>query len=203
MYEAITRERSVFLINQNYVDSFKRLADQLQPYYTLNLSGAISNVDVWTAAFNIWLMSFPDEMEVLESVEKTFYYSCNFIVYEHLKNDYSFNYVRNHVERSNELSFLLSIHLTNHLNMYWYDLMVNNNLEDIIDKNLKRNYFDSCNESDIDIIKFMNDHARFVKVLVHDIKVNNTFSKIIKECCGKAFRDYEQLAQQDKLTLQI
>ena len=200
MIEAISIERSLFFINQSHVDEFNKLAEQLKGEYSLNLNGAISDDDVWTTAFNIWLLTLPDEMLVLESVEKTFYYSSNFIIYEYLKNDYHFNYIRNHSKRSNEICFLFSIHLTNQMNNYWYTLLMEHGLSDIVEKNKSRNYFEAHNDTDQNIENFINDQARFVKVLVQDLKSNDTFKRLVKDCCDKTFAQMAS-SQQNKSTL--
>lgn len=197
MFDSITVDRSLFFITQQQVDDFKELALKLEPYYSLELEGAIFDADVWVTAFNIWLLSQPDEMLVLESVEKTFYYSSNFIVYDHLKNDYHFNYIRTHEERTEELNFLLSIHITNELNKYWEKLLREHDLADIIEKNRGRSYFDAHHQEGPIMESFVNDQARFVKVLVSDIKSNNTFSRIVKECCNRAFNTFHCIQKKE------
>ena len=197
MFDAVTVDRSLFFITQQQVEDFKALAVKLAPHYTLNLEGAIFNADVWVTAFNIWLLSQPDEMLVLESAEKTFYYSSNFIVYDHLKNDYHFNYIRTHEERTNELNFILSIHITNELNKYWETLLREYNLADIIEKNRGRSYFDAHHQLGSAMESFVNDQARFVKILVNDIKSNNTFSRIIKDCCDRSLDVFHSIPKHE------
>lgn len=202
MYKAVSIDRSLFFIDQSFVEKFHSLALALEQHYELNMYGAISNDDVWTTAFNIWLLAQPDEMLVLESVEKTFYYSSNFIIYEHLKNDYYFNALRTNESTTPELTFLVSIHLTNSMNLYLYELMIQNGLQDIVEKNRHRNYFDAHNDTSLAASDFINDQARFVKVLVNDLKKTQTFSRIIKESYDKATYQYNQLIEKNELSVQ-
>ena len=200
MFNAITVDRSLFFIDETRVDDFKSVANSLKSYYELNLHGALENDDVWTTAFNLWLLLHPDEMLILEAVEKTFYYSSDYIVYSYLKDNYHFKFIRNYPNLTKELGFLFSIHLTNMLNQYWLKLLLENNLEEIVYRNKHQSYFDAHKKDYHNIELFLADQAHFIKILVQDIKNTTHFADIVKSCSKQALHDYEILCKKELIS---
>lgn len=190
MYNSINVDRSLFYIDESRVNTFKELARQLNLDYELTLNGAIQNEDVWTTVFNLWLLLHPDEMMILESVEKTFFYSSNYVIYDYLKNDYHFNYIRKHPNQCAELSYIFSVHLTNALNAYWFDLLKAHNMLDIAERNKHRDYFGAHHDDYPELDIFIDDQSHFMKALVQDIRAHNTMADIVKQCSDRALSDY-------------
>ncbi|WP_042474042.1 hypothetical protein [Bacillus ndiopicus] len=187
MFETITAEKSLlFLENDRLVNEFKALASKLPQYHTVPQLGLISPDDVWITAFNIWLLFQPDEYLILESAEKTLYYSSNFIILNELKNDHYFKFIKTHPDIADELLFITALYLAQALNQWLEEALIAESREDIIIRNRRLSYFEAHTNSEEDVRKFVEDQAAIVKIIMPIITKENTLECLIKNSYDEA-----------------
>ncbi|KYG92247.1 hypothetical protein [Metasolibacillus sp. FSL K6-0083] len=187
MFETVTAEKSLlFLEDDLLVNEFKALARKLPQYHSIPQAGTISSNDVWVAAFNIWLLLQPDEYLILESVEKTLYYSSNFIILDELKNDHYFKFIKTHPDIATELLFITALYLAEALSQWLTEVLLAENREDIIIRNRRRSYFEAHKGSDEEVRQFVEDQAAIVKIIMPILTKENTLERLIKNSYDEA-----------------
>lgn len=190
MYHTITKEHSLFFINEQYVDEFKAIAEKLNHIVTLTESNFLSIGDKWISAFNFWTLLQPND-NIIEFFDKTLYYSANYIIISKLKNDYQFNYIKTHPDTTPELIYFFTILLTNEIYQWFYELIDDNNLQDIYKINSDKCYFQAHLGDEESVNSFINLQARIVKVLVNKFSYTNELERIVKNCSNQAYIIFE------------
>lgn len=195
LYHTITAERSLFFVKEHHVENFKLMAEKMEDFITLSQTGALNLEETWLTAFNIWVLLQPDDELIIESFDKTLYYSTNHIIITALTNDYQFNFIRTHPKSTPELIYTATIFLTLAVNSWYLKLLTDNHLNDIVERMLHQNYFESHLGEEDAIHLFINDQARVVKVLVYELSHSNTFERVIKNACDDARFIYKDTFQ--------
>ncbi|MGE7024090.1 hypothetical protein [Solibacillus cecembensis] len=198
MYHSVTAKRSLFFVKEHHVENFKEMAEKMAGFITLSKTGALNLEETWLTAFNIWVLLQPDDELIIESFDKTLYYSTNHIIITALTNDYQFNFIRTHPKSTPELIYISTILLTMALNSWYLKLLTDNHLNDIAERMLHQNYFESHLGEEDAINLFINDQARVVKVLVYELSHTNTFERIIKNACDNAQFIYKDTFQNEQ-----
>lgn len=195
MYLTVTAERSLFFVEEHHVEAFKEMAEKMAHFITLSNTGALDLEETWLTAFNIWVLMQPEDEFIIESFDKTLYYSTNHIIITALTNDYHFNLIRTHPKSTPELIYTATILLSMALNSWYLKLLTDNHLNDIAERMLQLNYFESHLGEEDAIHLFISDQARVVKVLVYELSHTNTFERIIKNACDDARFIYKDTFQ--------
>lgn len=203
MYKEITVDRSLFYIHQHHVDTFQSIAEKMDNFNYIIEDGGIQKKDAWIVAFNVWLLLLPDKYNIIQSVEKTLYYSSNFIIYNALKENVHFLNFKNRSDATKELYYLASLVIANGLNQWFLDVMNKYDLKDIAEKNnTTRNYFDAHTGTEEEVKQFAEDQARFVKATVKEFNYTNTFDDVLKKSCNVAYFLYvDHFLNQNKYAL--
>ena len=85
MYHSITKQHSLFFINDRIVEEFKHMANLMNEFISLEAPKNISLLDKWVSAFNVWVLLQPDDANIIEYLDKTLYYSSNHVIIKLLK----------------------------------------------------------------------------------------------------------------------
>lgn len=193
MYTEISSETSLFFIEDNtLVNQFIEISIKMAKYIEELNAGGVNISDAWIIAFNIWLMLQPDELNIIESAEKTLYYSSNFIIFNAIKNDYYFKYIRSNDMNKAELLYLTSVFLAEALNQWIADIMNNENMTDTLERNQTRSYFKAHMGTDDEVNQFLKDQAKFVKAIIPILSTTKQLERMIKQCYDKATLLYER-----------
>lgn len=190
MYKDITVDRSLLYINQHHVDTFKKIANKMDEFSYIVKAGGINQKDAWIIAFNIWLLLFPDRSHIIQSVEKSLYYSSNFIILNAVIKDPNILILKQRNDATDELLYLTSLTIATGINSWTLYVMEKYNLKYMADKNKKRNYFDAYLGMEEEIKVIIEDEAKFVKALVKELNSTDSFNKMIKNCCENAYSLY-------------
>lgn len=193
MYMGISTETSLFFIEDNtLVNQFIEISQKMDTYIEELNDGGVNRNDVWIIAFNIWLMLQPDELNIIESAEKSLYYSSNFIIFNAIKNDYYFKYIRSNNIKKSELIYLTSVFIAEALNQWIAEIMKNENMTDTLERNQIRSYFTTHLGTDEDVKQFLKDQAKFVKAIIPILSTTNQLERMIKKCYDQASSIYEK-----------
>lgn len=191
MYKGITVDRSILYIEQEHVDKFIDLAEKHEAFNHHLKEGGVSKKDAWIIAFNIWLLLLPDECNIIQTAEKTIYYSSNFLILNAIKDNVHFKNLKRRKERPESLYYLTALTITSGLNEWYAYVMEKYELDDIFERNQDRIYFDSHKGTKKEVQQFLEDQARFVKVAVKELNSTDSFNDMIKKACDEAFFIYK------------
>ncbi|MEO4052350.1 hypothetical protein [Solibacillus sp. CAU 1738] len=193
MYTAITAETSLFFIEDDTLAfQFKEIAQKMSMFNNILHAGGVNKEDAWIIAFNIWLMLQPDEYNIIESAEKTIYYSSNFIIFNAMKNDYHIKYIRTSTKKTPEFLYLTALNIAEGLNKWIADVMIRENISSILERNRTRSYFKAHMGTDEEVKQFIKDQALFVKAIIPIIANTKEIERLIKKCCDEATFLYEK-----------
>lgn len=192
MYNALTIEQSLFFINNQYVEDFKQLAQEMESVITMTELPFLNLEATWCEAFNNWILLQPDETNIMEDSDKIFYYSSNPIFFGAMKNDYHFNNSQMYPNTTKEHLFILLLLLTENTNVWYDDLLLQHGLRDVLERNKQRDYYSSHLQNRQVLELFMNDQSLIVKALIQLISNTNTLVRLIKKSCDDANFLYEK-----------
>lgn len=191
MYREITVDRSILYIEQCHVDKFIELAQEHEAFNHHLKECGLSRKDAWIIAFNIWLLLLPDECNIIQTAEKTIYYSSNFIILNAIKDNVHFKNLKRRKDRPESLYYLTALKITSGLNEWYGYVMKKYELNDIFKRNKERIYFDSHKGTKKEVQQFLEDQAKFVKAAVKELNSSDSFEKMIKKACDEAFFLYK------------
>lgn len=182
-------------VQQYHIDHFLAVAEKMEKFwYIVKKSRVITTEDdAWNMAFNVWVLLLPDECLIIPSVEKSIYYSSNFLIFDELNKDSYFQNLKNHSNGNEELSFISACTIARGLSTWALcDVLKKNNLTDIIERINKRIYHDSHigthTKRELEII--LQDQARFTKAAVKELRTSHSFKERIKNCCKASYELY-------------
>lgn len=190
MYNEITVDRSLLYIDQHHVDTFKSLAKKMDRFNFMIEDGGLPKQDAWIVAFNAWLLLLPDKYNIILSVEKTPYYSSNYVILNELLKDAHFIQLKNRKDASEELFYLAALTLGTKLNKWFLYIQKKYDLMHLKKRNNSISYFDSHKQSDEEVKRFLEDQAQFVKATIKEMNSTDSFQKTIKQACDDAFVIY-------------
>lgn len=192
MNKKISIERSLFYIQQQHIEKFNWLAEKMAKFNSIINGGGITRDDAWIVAFNIWALLLPDKYKIIESVDKTLYYSTNFLLLNTIRQHSHFQKIKKHPKTTDELKYLTSLFIANGTNKWALELMEKYMILDIAEKNKKRCFFDSHKGSEEEIQAFLREQSRLVKAVVKELSTTNSFEQLIKKCCDDAYSLYKE-----------
>lgn len=186
MYNEITVDRSLLYIDQHHVDTFKSLAKEMHQFSDIIEEGAFTKNDTWIVAFNTWLLLLPDECNIIQSVEKTVYYSPNFILLNALLKNSHFNAIKARYHREQKLCYLFSVVLANQLNQWGLAMMKKYNLMHLSEQNKKLSHYDAYKLPKKELQQFLENQALLTKAFIKEIHTTDTLQQTIKEAFDNA-----------------
>lgn len=187
MIDKISSDRSLMYIQQHHIESFCSVADKMHEFrYIIKESSMAAEEDIWNIVFTIWLLLLPDKYKIIESAEKSLYYSSAFIILNILKNDPHFQALRNRSNGTEELNYLASLIIAKGINAWILNVTEKHKITDIIERNKTRIFFESHKESKQEVQTFLQDQAKFVKAAIKELNSSNSFAELIKQCCNDA-----------------
>lgn len=198
MYHSIKKEHSLFFINDQLVEEFKRMADLMDEFITLEAPIYISLQDKWVSVFNVWLLLKPNDANIIEYLDKTLYYSSNYIIINLLKNDYYFNFIKKNYNTVPKIIYVFAIILTNKIHKWFLQLIETNYDKGIFPDHNEISYYESHLGNATSLDRFMRFQAQLVKILIQNKTRTNDFERLIKKCSDDAQLIYENLSKQTK-----
>ncbi|MCP1145287.1 hypothetical protein [Lysinibacillus endophyticus] len=198
MYHEITVDRSLFYIEQHHVDTFLSIAEKLKDYSYIVKDGAMPQEDAWIVAFNAWLLLLPDDHIIIQSVEKSLYYTSNYIIYNALIKDVHFQNLKQRKDATPEFLYIVSLFLASSLNDWILFVMDKYNLSYMAEKNRELKYFDALQGTESEIQDFLKDQSLFVKAAILELKTDS-FSQMLKKCSDDAYFFYLENLMKQKI----
>lgn len=194
MVEKIPFQKSLFFLEDDLLSTrFEQLADELSQYHDVPTDGFVRQEEIWVGVFNIWLLFQPDKFILIESAEKTMYYSSNYIILNEIRQDHFVHFIKTHPDIAPQVLFLTALFLTQSLNEWLVDILQKENLESILIRNRSRHYFDAHKIRDDEEIKqFIEDQSHIVKAVMPYIAKEGTIELFVKHSYDKAIAHYHK-----------
>lgn len=190
MYSKITIDRSLMYVEQYHIDDFCAIAKEMEKFNGLieNLK-TLSEEDAWNVVFNTWVILLPDEFQIIHSVEKSIYYSSNFLILDTLKKDKNFQTLKRRSNGKGEFTFLSALKIAIGIGNWALNVMQKYNLQDILEKN-KLWISRESHKKILEMELYLQDQARFTKAIVEEFNTSNSFQEMVRKCCNEAYALY-------------
>lgn len=180
-------------VQQYHIDQFLAVAERMEKFwYIVKKSRVVTTEDdAWNMVFNVWVLLLPDECQIIQSVEKSIYYSSNFLMFDELSRDSHFQHLKDRSHGNEELAFISACTIARGLSTWALnDVLKKNNLTDIIERINNRIYHDSHIGTKQELEIYLQDQAYFTKAAVKELHTTHSFKERIKSCCKNAYELY-------------
>lgn len=187
MINKITIERSLMYVQQHHIDTFVEIHGGMSKFwYIIEKHEANAEDDVWNLVFNVWVLLMPDKSKVIQSVEKSLYYSANYVVLEALMSDANFQNLKKRSNGNETLNFLSAVMIASGIWTWILNVLEKYSLTDIAERNKKRVFHESHKRAESEIEIHLQDQARLTKAVVKELSTNS-FKEKIKKCCNDVY----------------
>ena len=93
MKHTLTKYAALFFIDENHIDEFLNLYKDIIGYLHFE-EGLLVEQDIVHICFNLWLLIQPVSEEVMESMEKTMYYTSDFLIFDAIRKNKVFQQMK-------------------------------------------------------------------------------------------------------------
>ncbi|MBQ0138810.1 MAG: hypothetical protein KBT36_05905 [Kurthia sp.] len=118
--EILTKEASLFFIDDFQYAEFTNLFENSCAEVVFD-NGLLSTEDVLQNCFNLWLMIQPSDKGIMESMEKTMYYTSDFLIFDAIRNNPKFHQLQKFTAGDRVLQCQVACCLANQLNLWLYE----------------------------------------------------------------------------------
>lgn len=189
MNYTLTEEASLFFIDQAVFEEFSEQFEKSCRYSSFD-KGLLQEVDVVHQSFNIWLIMQSEKKEVMESMEKTMYYTGDFLILDAIRKDNGFIKIQKLILANQELLCPMAAALANELNVWMFEKM--SELKNLsFFNNLDKSYYLLYKEPDLwENRVFLDEVSIYTKKVTNALADKRSFQRIFQ----KIISQYEQLA---------
>ncbi|GEK34785.1 hypothetical protein [Kurthia sibirica] len=124
MKYTLTKDASLFFIDGNQFEEFSQLMNYTCECHRFE-QGLLEVEDVVHNSFNLWLMMQPVSKEVMESMEKTMYYTGDFLIFDAIRKHKIFHQLQKSVGNDEVRKCKIATCLANQLNIWLLEKMGN------------------------------------------------------------------------------
>lgn len=194
MNYTLTEEASLFFIDQSV---FKEFSEQFENFdrYSIFDKGLLQEIDVIHHCFNMWLIMQSDEKEVMESMEKTMYYTGDFLIFDAIRKDAGFIKLQKLISGNQQLLCPIAASLANELNVWMLEKM--GELKGLSFFNdLDKSYYLLYKEPDLwENRVFLDEVSMYTKKVTIALADKRSFQRIFQ----KLICQFEQLTYKNAL----
>lgn len=172
-------DHSLYMIDEQLLKEFNYFRifyTQVKPQYNITHT----KIDTWAATFNNWLLLISHEEQLIIDFSKTFTHSFNIVCLDEIEKSEEYYKLLNRFSRKE--FFIAACYITNYMHNWKRDLMEENGLEDLLNRHLHTtNYFRLSDDEVIVDGKLAEEQAKLVKVLMKEVRQNNSFNKCLEQ----------------------
>lgn len=189
MKHTLIEEASLFFITRELYEEFSELLNCHIEYSTLS-TGLLNEQDVIHNTFNLWLMMQTEQKEIMESMEKTMYYTGDFLIFDAMRKSKYFHKMLKMIDQDTVLQVQMAFFLSNQLNTWLSEQMKGQQYSSLFNEQ-NTSYFLLFKESDLwENRDFLDEVALFTKKVSSALADKISFEAILK----KGIRQIEQLS---------
>lgn len=194
MNYTLTEEASLFFIDQAVFEEFSEQFEKSCRYSSFD-KGLLQEKDVVHHSFNIWLIMQSEKKAIMESMEKTMYYTGDFLILDAIRKDSGFIKIQNLISGNQQLLCPIATSLANELNVWMYEKM--SELKELsFFKDLDKSYYLLYKETDLwENRVFLDEVSMYTKKVTHALADKRSFQRIFQ----KIISQYEQLTYKEAL----
>lgn len=116
----LTKDASLFFIDENQIEEFTNLYNDI--FDCLHFEeGLLAEQDIVHNCFNLWLMIQPVSEDVMESMEKTMYYTSDFLIFDAIRKNKVFQQLKLSVMSDGIRQCQVASCLANQLNIWLFE----------------------------------------------------------------------------------
>lgn len=194
MNYTLTEEASLFFIDQSVFKEFSEQFESIQRYSNFD-RGLLREVDIVHYCFNIWLIMQSDKKAIMESMEKTMYYTGDFLILDAIRKDSGFIKIQNFILGNQHLLCPIAKSIANELNIWMFEKM--SELKELSFFNdLDKSYYLLYKEPDLwENRVFLDEVSIYTKKVTNALADKRSFQRIFE----KIICQYEQLTPKEAL----
>lgn len=197
MKHTFTKETSLFFINENQIVEFTSLFENACSFIPFE-RGLLHKYDIEHHCFNFWLLLQPNSMDMMESMEKTMYYTSDFLILDAFKKNKRFQTLQRKNNGDTMLLCQLAFCLANQLNKWLLEKMGALQHSSLFNRTINDYYLLFQNDDLWENRHFLDEVSIYTKQVTLALADNRRFEQIFYD----AIEQFEQISmynlQQDK-----
>lgn len=187
--EVLTKEASLFFIDDYQYAEFTDLFDNYCGDITFDV-GLLSPEDVLQNSFHLWLMIQPTDKGIMESMEKTMYYTSDFLIFDAIRSNPKFHQIQKFSCENKILQCQLACCLANQLNLWLLEKLKPFKRSVLFNSSNGRYYSLDENTDLWGNKRFLDEVSMFTKQVTLALADNRRFSEIF----SKTWRQIEKIS---------
>lgn len=189
MAQILTKESALFFIDGNQYEEFIRLFNASCTGINFD-KGLLNEKDVLLNSFNLWLMLQPTSSGIMESMEKTMYYTSDFMIFDALRKNKRFHQLQISSATDEILQCQLACCLANQVNKWLLEKLKPFKNSLLFNKALGNYYLLDENAALWEQKEFLDEVSMYTKQVALALADNRSFTDIFSQTS----RQYEQLS---------
>lgn len=177
MKHTLTKDASLFFIDENQIEEFTNLYNDI--FDCLHFEeGLLAEQDIVHNCFNLWLMIQPVSEDVMESMEKTMYYTSDFLIFDAIRKNKVFQQLKLSVMSDGIRQCQVASCLANQLNIWLFEKIGNFNFPSLFN-NSKGQYYLLYKNTDLWENRVLLDEiSTYTKQVTNALSDQRRFSQI-------------------------
>lgn len=184
MKHTLSEEASLFFINR---DIFEEFSQSYFKYinYSVYSKGLLNEQDVIHNTFNMWLMMQTEHKRVMEAMEKTMYYTGDFLIFDAIRKNNQFKKMLHIIGNDERLQVQMALYLSNQLNIWLGEKMGEQSYFSLFNRE-NSSYFLLFKESILwENRDFLDEVAMFTKKVSIALADKKSFERIFTKTIGQ------------------
>lgn len=185
MYKFLTKEQSLFIVNDKILDEFKQLVETVPMTENVKPRLAYDTINMWASTFNIWCVIIESERDLSLDFQKMMIYSSNFYAVDLIRQNADIKSFLQAHPSTEDVKYLLAYYIGSEIT-----LLIRTGLaqfeegRSINERNKERLYFKSHEVKVEEDDTFFIDQKRIVSVLTK----SNAETNELRECIQYAIQ---------------
>lgn len=190
MFNQLEMDHSLYIIGQKQLAYFKQLAENWQvDLHNVNPK-CLNEMDTWAIVLNSWLFLKSKHNNLIIHPSKAIYYSINIFLIKELEKCPVIHRLTQ--INDDDLLYITAFQLSNSLGHWVYNLLNNNDTDDVLHRNIQLEYFLAHQNNGFTATNaiFHMDQTRAIKKIAHAVRTKNCFTVTVHNAVYQALDIY-------------
>lgn len=192
MKHTLTKDAALFFIDENQIEEFSILYNDTLDNLHFE-EGLLAEQDIIHNCFNLWLMIQPVSEEVMESMEKTMYYTSDFLIFDAIRKNKVFQQMKLSVMSDGIRQCQVASCLANQLNIWLFEKIGNYNFPSLFNNSNGQYYLLYKNTDLWENRVFLDEISTYTKQVINALSDQRRFAQVFT----RAMHQLDSLADLD------
>lgn len=166
MYKFLTKEQSLFMINDTILEEFKHLVETIPMTEKVKPRLVYDTINMWASTFNIWCVMVEEEKELSLDFQKMMIYSSNFYAIDLIRQNVDIKSFLQAHTNTEQVKYLLAYYVGSEITLLIRKALAQfEEGRSINERNKERLYFKAHEVKIEEDDTFFIDQKRIVSVL--------------------------------------